>query len=95
MTTDEGSTQNSIEGDLGAAAQMRDVHGNVYVGGAGSTPCKRVDVDVEAGDIAGQLAGLRAGDGLGEVTDVEANVKVKRVSAGGEVVGVDLARRDS
>ncbi|MET9225822.1 hypothetical protein [Lentzea sp. NPDC003310] len=95
MTTGEGSTQNSIEGDLAAAVQMRDVHGDVYVGGAGNTPRKRVDVDVEAGDVEGQLAGLRAGNGLGDVTDVEANVKVKRVSTGGEVVGIDLTTRDS
>ncbi|MBP2705455.1 hypothetical protein JOL79_16715 [Microbispora sp. RL4-1S] len=52
-----------------------------------------IDVTVEADVVEGYLAGLRARGGLGPGTEVHSRMRVGRVSAGGEAVGVDLDGR--
>lgn len=50
----------------------------------------RVDVAVEAVLVEGYVAGLRARGGLGGVAEVRSDVRIGRVAADGEAVGVDL-----
>ncbi|WP_182881800.1 hypothetical protein [Microbispora sp. H10949] len=52
-----------------------------------------IDVAVEADVVEGYLAGLRARGGLHPGMEVRAEMRIGRVSAGGEAVGVDLDGR--